>query len=117
VRRAVVERGRQQRHHRRPAQALDRAIGAEAEPATQLGHRTAGEPADPLLGRGQAERHQGVRDAVQLGRDRPGELIALADHEVGLPGLDDRQQIGERRAGAQAREAVADDHDVAVGLQ
>jgi hypothetical protein len=61
-----------------------------------------------LLDGRQPEPDARERDPKQIGSNGRRELPALADHDVGLPGLDDPQQTGQRSACVDAPEELAD---------
>ncbi len=115
--RRVVERARRACQERSRPEAADLRVGRQAEARAQLvDNRSRRRGVDVLGARGQGDADRRVRDAQPLGRDRPGELGALAYDELRSPLLDERERAGKRGPRVTAREHLSQ-HMVVLPLE
>ena len=102
----------EQRRREREVGGLRLRLGGQPEPRAQRRERRERDRHELPLDRAEPDADDGDGHPGPLGGERPGELGALGQHEVGLPVRDDRAQVVERRGAVEADERLGDDEPV-----
>ena len=105
-----LERRRREGKDGRPERAFDTICRQSREPK-ELFDRVARKRLDGGEGIEQADRRVNVRNVVDLGRDKRGELGRLADDQVRGPAPDQLRRRRQCSTGVDARETVTH-HDL-----